>query len=85
MEFSEACSDVWYLLENLTPVELARIPTKFIELIYILKIDDYKPKINLNIPLEQQELSEATIGLISFIYNEYLGTKYEKSKYEESI
>ena len=82
MEYSEACSDMWYLLENLEPSELAKIPKKLLETINILKIDGYTPKIDLNTPLEEQKISEATIGLISFIYNNYLGTKEEKEEYE---
>ncbi len=82
MEYSEACSDIWYLLENLEPSELAKIPKKLLETINILKIDGYTPKIDLNTPLEEQKISEATIGLISFIYNNYLGTKEEKEEYE---
>lgn len=82
MEYSEACSNVWYLLESLKPDELRKIPKKLLETIYILKIDDYNPKIDLNTPLEEQELSEATIGLVSFIYNNYLGTEEEKKEYE---
>lgn len=84
MEFSEACSDVWYLLESLKPSELCKIPKKLLETIHILKIDDYKPNIDLERPLEEQELSNATIGLISFIYNNYLGTKEEKDEYERT-
>lgn len=82
MEFSEACSNVWYLLESLKPSEICKIPKKLLETIHILKIDDYKPNIDLERPLEEQELSNATIGLISFIYNNYLGTKEEKEEYE---
>lgn len=82
MDYSEACSDVWYLLESLKPTELAKIPKKLIETIHILKKDDYISKIDLNTPLEEQELSDATIGLISFIYSNYLGTEEEKNKYE---
>ena len=84
MEYSIACSDMWYLLESLKQEELAKIPTKLIETIRILKIDDYKSKINLDIPLEEQEISEATIGLVSFIYNNYLGTKEDKKEYEKT-
>ncbi len=84
MEFSEACSDVWYLLESLKPSELCKIPKKLLETIHILKIDDYKPNIDLERPLEEQKLSNATIGLISFIYNNYLGTKEEKDEYERT-
>lgn len=84
MEFSEACSDVWYILESLKPNELCKIPKKLLETIHILKIDDYTSKIDLNYPLENQELSEATIGLLSFIYNNYLGTIEEKEEYERT-
>lgn len=84
MEYSEACSDVWYLLESLKPNELNKIPKKMIETIRILKNDDYISKIDLNIPLEEQKLSKPTIGLISFIYNNYLGTEQEKEEYERT-
>lgn len=82
MEYSEACSDVWCLLETLKQEELEKIPEKLIETIRILKLDNYNSKIDLNIPLEKQELSDATIGLISFIYKNYLGTKQDKEEYE---
>ena len=84
MEYSEACSDAWYLITSLKYEELLKIPSKFLETISILKNDNYESKIDLNIPLENQELSEATIGLISFIYNNYLGTKEEKEEYKKS-
>lgn len=84
MEYSEACSEVWYLLQNLSAKEFTKIPTKLIETISILKIDDYNPKIDLNIPLEEQKLSDATTGLISLIYNNYLGTKEDKVEYERT-
>lgn len=84
MEYSTACSDVWYILQSLKQEELCKIPRKLLELIYTLKSDNYNSKIDLNKPLEDQELSEATIGLISFIYNNYLGTAEEKEEYEKS-
>lgn len=84
MEYSTACSDVWYILQSLKQEELCKIPRKLLELIYTLKSDNYNSKIDLNKPLEDQELPEATIGLISFIYNNYLGTTEEKEQYEKS-
>lgn len=84
MEYSTACSDVWYILQSLKQEEICKIPRKLLELIYTLKSDNYNSKIDLNKPLEDQELSEATIGLISFIYNNYLGTAEEKEEYEKS-
>lgn len=84
MEFSKACSEVWYLLESLKPSELCKIPKRLLETIHILKIDNYKSDIDLQKPLEEQELSDTTIGLISFIYNNYLGTSEEKEKYERT-
>ena len=84
MEYSEACSDVWYLITSLKHEELLKIPSKFIETLSILKDDNYESKIDLNIPLEDQNLSEATLGLISFMYNNYLGTKEEKEAYRKT-
>lgn len=84
MEYSQACSEVWYLLKNLKKSELMKIPKNFLETIQTLKIDEYSPKIDLNIPLEEQQLSEATIGLISFIYNNYLGTNEDKIEYQNT-
>jgi len=81
MEYSEACSDIWYLLKTLKQEEIKKIPAKLIETIRILKSDEYVPNIDLNIPLENQNLSDASIGLISFIYNNYLGTEEEKDEY----
>ncbi len=84
MEYSIACSEVWYILQSLKQEELCKIPKKLIELIYTLKEDDYVSEIDLSKPLEEQELSKATIGLISFIYNNYLGTEEEKEEYEKT-
>lgn len=82
IEYSRACSDVWYLLQNLNVKELSKIPQKLIETMYILKEDEYESKIDLNKPLEEQELSLATTGIIAFIYNNYLGTPEEKEEYK---
>ena len=82
MDYSIACADVWHILQSLKQEDLCKIPKKLLELIYTLKEDNYNSKIDLNKPLEEQELSEATIGLISCIYNNYLGTAEEKEKYE---
>lgn len=84
IEYSRACSDVWYLLQNLNIKELSKIPQKLIETIYALKEDEYESKIDLNKPLEEQELSDATTGIIAFIYNNYLGTPQEKKNYEST-
>lgn len=84
IEYSRACSDVWYLLQNLNIKELSKIPQKLIETIYALKEDEYESKIDLNKPLEEQELSDATTGIIAFIYNNYLGTPQEKKNYENT-
>ena len=83
MEFSIACSEVFYILTNLKQSELKKIPQKLIELICILKIDEYSPTIDVNKPLEEQNLTQDTKELISLIYNKYLGSKEEKENYEK--
>ena len=83
MEFSKACTDVSFILENMQKKEVNKIPKKIIDLISILKLDDYKSTIDIDKPLEEQDISETTKELISFIYNEYLGTEEEKEQYEK--
>ena len=67
MEFSIACSELYFLISNLKKSELDKIPAEFLELICMLKIDDYVSKIDINKPLEEQELSIETKALICLL------------------
>lgn len=83
MEFSKACTNVDYILDNLNEEDYLKIPNKLIEIIKLLKEDNYEPQIDIEKPLEEQELTDATKGLIALIYNKYLGTEEEKAKFNE--
>ena len=72
MGFSIACSELYYLISNLKKSELNKIPSEFLELICMLKIDNYVSKIDINKPLEEQKLSLETKALICLLNNKYL-------------
>ena len=83
MEFSEACTDMEFILQNMEEDEVKKIPQEVIETISFFKLADYETKINLEEPLETQNLSEATKALITYIYKKYLGTEEERIEYEK--
>ncbi len=82
MEFSNACTDVEFIIQNMEEEDRSKIPEEIIETISFFKSEDYQTKINIFDSLEEQELSTATKGLIAYLYNNYLGTEEEKQQYK---
>lgn len=82
-EYADAFAEVDQIFDLMPDVLLNKIPTKFKQMIKNNK-SDYIP--NIKEPIEECELKEETIIILSLIYRDFLcsGEKKEKLQYRDS-
>ena len=81
IEYRQAFTEVYEIIE-MTPDELReKIPKKFYDMIKENMDKDYFP--NIKEPLEKQELKDETIAILGLIYRDFLCSKEERNKLKE--
>ena len=76
----QAFADLSIIIKMMPKYMQKKINTNFINLIEQNKDTNYVSKINSNIPLKYQELSETTHTLLALIYRDYLCDEEERKQ-----
>lgn len=76
----QAFADLSIIIKMMPKYMQKKINTNFINLIEQNKDTNYVSKINSNIPLKYQELSETTQTLLALIYRDYLCNEEERKQ-----
>lgn len=83
MEFSEACSEVDYILEHLNPIDKAKIPKKVFEFFKDNKSIFYNVELTPTKTLEEQKLKKETKAFLQILGYKYFFNEKQKKKFEE--
>lgn len=84
-ELGETLSEIDFILKNTDENLQKKIPQSFWNYIEENKDGEYQVKIDINIPLENQNLREDTINLMAIVYRNYFCTLDEKKDYDELL
>ncbi len=77
--YSSACTEVLVILKYyLSKSEFEKIPREKIEFFERNKDKNYDYKINKNLPLEKQDISEMANSIIITLYRDYFATNQQK-------
>lgn len=76
-----AYSEVYAILEKMKPEYIDKIPNKFKTMIIEEMDKNYKPKIDINIPLKEQKITSKALTILAMINLNYWCTN-EKHKSE---
>ena len=75
-----ACAEIWKILEQLTENDKNKIPKEILEIIESSRDKEYRANINLNIPLQQQQMSEKAVEILCYLEMEYLSTPEQREE-----
>lgn len=81
----EAYAELDTFINLLDEKDKAKIPNKLREFFKKEKDKNYKKEINVNIPIEEQNLREETLALIALLYLRYLCENEEEKSRLKSI
>lgn len=84
--YSRACTEVLVLLRTyLKEEDYNRIPKEVIEFYEKNKDNNYKYEIDINLPIEKQEISEKANAIIITIFRDYFATENQIKKLEQIL
>lgn len=83
MEFSEACSEVNYILENLNPTDKKKIPESVFAFFKNNKAVFYHVNLNPKQPLVEQELKEETKAFLQILNYKYFADEKQKEQFKQ--
>lgn len=75
-----AYAEIWTILEQLEEKDRNKIPEKILKTIDTNRNKEYKADINLDIPLQEQKLSEKTVDILCYLEMEYLSTPEQREE-----
>lgn len=84
-EISKALSEVDFILKYTDENLRKKVPQSFWDYIEENKDEEYQVTVDLNLPLENQNLREDTVNLMAIIYRNYFCTVDEKKEYDEIL
>ena len=70
-EYKKTLCDIDLIINELNESERNKIPKKFRKLIHEYKLENYQSDIDINIPLEKQNLDENTKSFLAMLYINY--------------
>ncbi len=85
MDFEIACSEIDFILNNMAPTDLSKIPQDVIKFFKDNKSVLYKVKLDVTKNLYEQELKDETKAIIKILNAKYFGGKEEKQKINDII
>lgn len=85
MEFEEACSEIYYILEHMNPADKLRIPEALIQFFKDNKSILYKVKLDVTKSLAEQELKDETKAFIQILNAKYFASEEEKQEFNSYL
>lgn len=82
MDFSDACCEVDFILDNLNPEDKKKIPEMVINFFKNNKSSEYKVNLTPNKPLSEQTLKDETKAFLQIINYKYFANKKQKEEFE---
>ena len=79
--YTNAFTEVYYILQNTDESLLNKIPNKFIQFIQNNMNRDYNIEIKKDFPIDKQPLLKETEAILSLIYRSYWATSDEKLEF----
>lgn len=76
--YTNAFTEIYYILQNTEEQLLNKIPNKFMQFIQNNMNKSYNFKIQKDIPIDEQSLLKETEAILSLIYRSYWATNEEK-------
>lgn len=81
MEFEEACSEMYYILEHMNPTDKLMLPESFIQFFKDNKSIFYKVKLDVSKSLAEQELKDETKAFIQILNAKYFASEEERQEF----
>lgn len=83
MDFSEACSEVNYILEHLNPTDKKKIPKTVFDFFKINKAMFYQVNLTTSLPLVQQNLKDETKAFLQILNYKYFADENQKKQFKD--
>lgn len=80
IEYNNACSEVYIILQDLNKEEYNRIPQEIIEIIRINRNLEYNYKLDDTIKLKDHRMLPETKAILFNLFRDYLATPEQKAK-----
>lgn len=80
MEFEKACSEIYYILEHMNPIDKEKIPETTIQFFRDNRDIFYKVELEVNKNLSEQNLKDETKAFIQILNRKYF-SKVEKQEH----
>lgn len=85
LEYSIAITEVFEILKHFSESDLNKLPVKFVEFLYINRLETYTSKIDFSKPLYESNLRPQTLILLGIIYRTYWCNEDEKREFDEIL
>ncbi len=83
MDFSEACSEVDYILEHLHPTDKKKIPKTVFDFFKTNKAIFYQVNLTTSLPLVQQNLKDETKAFLQILNYKYFANENQKRQFKD--
>lgn len=83
MNFSEACSEIDYILEHLHPNDKKKIPKAVFDFFKANKSIFYKVSLTTSLPLANQDLKDETRAFLQILNYKYFADENQKKQFKD--
>lgn len=83
--YAKACTEVLEILSHFSEEDFSKIPTDKIEFFEKNKDEDYEYKIDPDIDLSKQYISDEANAIIVGLYKEYFATEHQKNVIDDIL
>ena len=81
--YSEAYTEVYYILQNMSEADVSKIPMSVLEVIKRNRLRNYNVTIDTSLPLKDQSLKEETKAILAILYRKFLCDEDEREVLEK--
>ncbi len=85
MDFSEACSEIDYILEHLHPNDKEKIPKAVFDFFKANKSIFYKVNLTTSLPLANQDLKDETRAFLQILNYKYFADENQKKQFKDIL